>query len=549
MRVTIGNKLGLGFGGVLLTMTLSAVIVFLAVDRMNDSADRMTSRHVPELRANDDLLIAVQRSAAALRGLLLLGDDPAQASFFESEVETAQKDAGDAFRTLEELYAGTNVTADREHFETIRQRLPEILAAQREVINAARQGREDLPGDASAAVNLLESKALPLQREIVTAASALRAAAADQVTGERTVLDQARTTARMTLLVATLIALAIGFTVAVLMSRRIVGAIQALLSAVQTVSQGDLTDRPLAVATRDEVGDLTGGFNQMVASLRLLVTEAAATSREVATSSAQIAAGAQEQLSSLNETASSLNEITTTAEEFKATMQEFADRAKAVHEAADETSRRADEGQALSQDSAARIEQVRGNALAAGESVLHLAGEMQRIGEVTASVNEIAEQTKLLALNASIEAARAGEEGRGFAVVALQVRELANQSKEAAGRIESLVVQAQKSMQAVVSKIEDGGRLSDDSAQIVRQVADSFGEIAHALQQTRDAMAQINSGARQQEAGITELVGSITQIDAASKESVAAAEQTQRSIVAIDDRIRGLDGTISRFRT
>ena len=272
-----------------------------------------------------------------------------------------------------------------------------------------------------------------------------------------------------------------------------------------------------------------------------------ASTQEVSASSAEVSTGSQQQVSSLNETATSLNEITSTAEEFKATMQEFADRARAVQEAAVETAQRSTEGRSLAQQSAARIEQVRTNSQAAGESVLNLADQMQRIGEITATVNEIAEQTKLLALNASIEAARAGEEGRGFAVVATQVRELANQSKAAAGRIESLIGTTQKSMQDVVAKIEDGSRLADQSTEIVRNMTESFEKIAGAIAQTTEAMAQITTGAKQQELGISELVSSITEIDSASKESLSASEQTLRAIVVIDTQIKRLNDTMTSF--
>ncbi len=285
----------------------------------------------------------------------------------------------------------------------------------------------------------------------------------------------------------------------------------------------------------------------IIRNVRTSIENVQGTTQEVRTASQEIATGAQQQVTSLNETATSLNEITTTAEEFKATMQEFADRARAVQEAANETAKQSAEGRTLTQESANRIEQVRANSQAAGESVLKLADQMQRIGEITATVNEIADQTKLLALNASIEAARAGEEGRGFAVVATQVRELANQSKEAAGRIESLISGTQKSMQDVVQKIESGSRLSEESAAMVRRMTTSFEDIAQAIQQTTSAMSQINTGAKQQEMGITELVSSITEIDSASKESLASAEQTRKAIVSIDEQIKRLDQTMTRF--
>ena len=283
----------------------------------------------------------------------------------------------------------------------------------------------------------------------------------------------------------------------------------------------------------------------IIRSVRASIADVQVTTQELRSASHEIATGAQQQVASLNQTATSLNEITTTAEEFKATMQEFADRARAVQEAATETAKQSAEGCVLTQQSASRIGQVRANSVEAGESVLKLAEQMQRIGEITATVNEIADQTKLLALNASIEAARAGDEGRGFAVVATQVRELANQSKEAAARIEGLISGTQKSMRDLVQKIESGGRLSDESTEMVRRMTTSFEEIAQAIQQTTSAMSQINTGARQQEIGITELVSSITEIDSASKESLASAEQTQKSIIAVDEQIKRLDRTMN----
>jgi len=337
---------------------------------------------------------------------------------------------------------------------------------------------------------------------------------------------------------------------------QIQGTLQALISELE----------PKNKANRDALVDLTSFLTTMewtllavgivisgslataiIRSVKGAIFDVQASTQKVGGLSQEIAAGSQQQVASMNQTATSLNEITTTAEEFKVTMQEFADRARAVQEAATETAKLSADGRTLTQESATRIEQVRANSQAAGESVLRLAEQMQRIGEITATVHEIAEQTKILALNASIEAARAGEEGRGFAVVATQVRELANQSKDAAGRIETLISGTQRSMQDVVNKIEDGSRLSSESTDIVQKLKSSFEEIAQAIQQTTDAMSQINTGAKQQEQGITELVSSITEIDSASKESLASAEQTQKAIVSIDQQINRLNDIMEQF--
>ena len=398
------------------------------------------------------------------------------------------------------------------------------------------------------AVAWLRDRILPLVSSIEKTLEQLQKDLRPQVEGNRA--DIARQMAWLNSVewVSLIAGILISGTLGVVVTRSITRPLGKVVDAAKGIVNGDLTQPPFA-ESGDETGQLAAAFNKMTGFLRSLLDDAKQTTAETSTASSQIATAAQQQVTSMNETGTALNEVTTTAEEFKATMQEFADRARAVQEAAEETTKRTHQGRDLSQESADRITRVRKNAQEAGENVLRLTEQMQRIGEITASVNEIAEQTKLLALNASIEAARAGEGGRGFAVVATQVRELANQSKEAAGRIEHLISETQKSMQNVATKIEEGSRLSTDSSDIVRQVANAFEEIAKAIEQTTDAMKQINAGARQQEQGISQLVSSITEIDSSSKESLASAEQTQRSILSINQRIQGLNDAMAKFKT
>jgi len=548
MRWTIGQKLGLGFGGVILLIVVSGLVVYQALDRINSSSIIVTREAIPALRACDDLLTAISQTTSAMRGLLLLSENPKAAVEFRNEFDAALQNVSHAMEKLKSLHEESGSITNRQEFLQISELTENFRITQLRVHEAAARPGSTAEEKLQESVALMESASAPKAREVRKAAERLKESALEQMKQAQKTLTEHRLAATTILSITTVLAVFIGLGLAFALTRSLTTSVRSLLNGVQFVSEGNLTQPELRVTSYDEVGELTQGFNKMLDSLRSVLSETDRATTEVSVASQEIATGAQQQLTSLSQTAAALNEITTTAEEFKATMQEFADRAKAVHEAADETARRAGEGLSLSKDSATRIEKVRENALSAGESVLLLAEQMQRIGEVTASVNEIAEQTKLLALNASIEAARAGEEGRGFAVVAMQVRELANQSKEAAGRIEELITQTQKSMHNVVEKIEEGGRLSEDSTIKVRGVSTAFDEIVRAIDQTRQAMAQINTGARQQELGITELVNSIVEIDSASKEAVSAAEQTQQAIHAIDQRLQTLDSLIGRFR-
>ncbi len=500
------------------------------------TADATDERRVL-LRALADFRSSLGRSLASVQAFLIAGD-----ARFKQEFETHWRVNQLA---MSQIDTQSPLLSDAQRSDWDRARLlnTEVEPVLREI------DREREKPDWNRASFLVESQTAPRAALIRTALEDLKRIANTQMLADRERLDAASAAVVVTLVTATLLALVVGATISILLSRKIVASVKQLVAAVQAVTSGDLTEQAVHVVSDDEIGQLTSGFNNMVQSLRGLLAEAATMSNEAATASHQIATSSQQQVASLNQTATSLNQITTAVEEFKSTMLEFSDRARAVQAAADETTKLSAGGRSLTQESASRIEQVRENSRAAGRSVLGLSEQMQRIGEITATVNEIAEQTKLLALNASIEAARAGDDGRGFAVVATQVRELANQSKQSAVRIESLISDAQRSMHEVAGKIEEGSHLSDGATGMVRQMTQSFEEIARAVEQTRDAMVQISTAAGEQELGISELASSITEIDSGSKESLAAAEQTQQSIFAIDQRIRALNLAVARFKT
>jgi methyl-accepting chemotaxis protein len=286
----------------------------------------------------------------------------------------------------------------------------------------------------------------------------------------------------------------------------------------------------------------TADFNRLGESIKTLLSELRASSQE-------ISAASQQQVASMTESTASINEISSTAEEFKATIQEFVDRARAVREAAEEMAKRAADGLNLTKATALKNDEVRMSFEAAGGSILKLSQQMQQITQITTSVNEIAEQTKLLALNASIEAARAGEEGRGFAVVATQVRELANQSKEASSRIASQIADIQGSVQTVISNSGQGNQKLTDANEMGQQMAQAFQEIVNAIQHTTDAMRQMDQAARQQESGMSDLVTGIAEVDAGSKETLTTAEQTQKAIAAVDERSRELSKIVAQLKS
>jgi methyl-accepting chemotaxis protein len=545
---SVGKKLSGGFGLALLMLLVIGGVSFWSLSVLVENASWVTHTHLV-LEKLEGIVSLLKDTESTQRGFLLTRQDRYLEYYNASQAKI----------TPQVKIVHDETIDNKKQTPRIDALAIMIAARNRELQEAIELRKKDDNKDAS---DIHNAKGLEAAMKIVLADKSKKQMddMLDVVTEmqdeEKNLLKERVKTeatsvfvARLTIILGSFLAIIVVSAFSYILTRSITGPLQRVMERAKLVADGNLRQEKLTITTSDEVGQLMATFNYMQEGLVELTKEAGGVTAGLITASAQIATAAQQQVASMSQTGTALNEVTTTSEEFKATMQEFADRARAVQEATEETTKRTQKGREMSQDSADRITRVRKNAQEAGESVLRLTEQMQRIGEITASVHEIADQTKMLALNASIEAARAGEGGRGFAVVATQVRELANQSKEAAGRIEHLISETQKSMQNVAAKIEDGSRLSTDSSEIVRQVAKAFEEIAKAIEQTTEAMKQINTGARQQEQGISELVSSITEIDSSSKESLASAEQTQRAILAINQQIKKLNEAMAKFRT
>ncbi len=318
-----------------------------------------------------------------------------------------------------------------------------------------------------------------------------------------------------------------------------IGVLNKALDAfkAQSITARDLAAQQEAESRRkleqaERVAALTSKFereiDEAVETLASAAEELQSTAQSMASTAEESSAETQTVSASTTQTAANVQTVASAAEELTSSIKEVSVQIGRTSGIATDATSRVDEA-------LRRIDE--------------LVGAASAIDEVANLIGDVTEQTKLLALNASIEAARAGDEGRGFAVVAAQVRELANQSKQSAVRIETLISDTQRSMQDVAGKIEEGRHLSDAAADLIRRMTQSFEEIARAVEQTRDAMVQINAAASEQGAGISELAGSISEIDCGTKESLAAAEQTQQSIVAIDGRIRALNETVAKFKT
>jgi len=294
--------------------------------------------------------------------------------------------------------------------------------------------------------------------------------------------------------------------------RDIVGVAEAMANADLTAkAEGDYQGDFLQISTNLNRG-IKAQHDAMV-NVAEAVDQLSAAGEQIAASSQSVAQGASEQASSLEETSSSLEEMS-----------------GMIKQNADNTQ------QAKSLGLAARGAADKGtDAMTKMIEAMH---EIRKASEGTAEIikdiNEIAFQTNLLALNAAVEAARAGDAGRGFAVVAEEVRNLAQRSKEAAGKTEAL--------------IKESVNLAQGGEKICGQVNENLGEIVQAVGQVTDIIGEIAAASEEQARGIDQINKAVAQMDQVTQQSAANAEESSSAAEELSSQAQELAAMVSRFR-
>ena len=286
-------------------------------------------------------------------------------------------------------------------------------------------------------------------------------------------------------------------------------------------------DFSVTVKPRSEQDVLGKAFAAMVTNIRELAKEVRGGVEVLASAAGEIVAATSEISSSAAESAASVNETTATVAEANQAAQLSAQKAGYVSETAQKTDQIAQSGKKSMADLIDGMNQIRGQIDSIADSVLRLSEHSQVIGEINDAVNDLAEQSNLLAVNAAIEAARAGEQGKGFAVVAQEIRNLAEQSKQATGRIKGILSDIQKAMNAAVLATEQGTKSVEAGVKQSAVAGESIRTLADSITESAQAAIQILASTQQQLVGMDQIVSAMENIKQASGQNLSAAQQTE----------------------
>jgi methyl-accepting chemotaxis protein len=311
------------------------------------------------------------------------------------------------------------------------------------------------------------------------------------------------------------------------------------------IAGGDLRVRVQPQSDRDKLGS---SFALMVENLQKMTTEIAeginvlsSSANQISTSTSQLAAGAVE-------TATAVSQATTTVEEVRQAAQVSSQKAKAVSENARNVAEISQSGTKSTEETIAGITRIRQQMEAIAESTVRLSEQTQTIGQIVASVEDLAAQSNLLAVNASIEAAKAGEQGRGFAVVAQEVRTLAEQSKQATGQVRTILTDIQKATSAAVMATEQGSKAVEAGVQQSGQAGQSIRSLADSVTEAAQVATQIAASSQQQLVGVDQVASAMENVKQASTQNADSAKQLEAAVHNLKDLGQKLRESVAHYR-
>ncbi len=296
------------------------------------------------------------------------------------------------------------------------------------------------------------------------------------------------------------------------------------------------------------VGQTLGNLAAIAIDNALLLQAVQETIHELSTSTHSILSATTQQAAGAREQSAAISQASTTIDEVRSITEQTTEHAQGVADLAQHTEGISRAGEQAVMDTISGMEAVKQKVESIASNILALSEQAQSVGQIIATVNEIAAQSNMLALNAAVEAARAGEAGKGFAVVAGEVRTLAEQSRTATVQVKELLGEIQRGVNAAVMATEEGMKGVDAGMKLAGEAGLSIQKLAEGVTESTHASSQIAAAAGQQQTGMEQIAAAVENIRQVAVQTVSSAQQSEQAAKEMSSLANRLRGLVERHR-
>ncbi|CCN85615.1 putative Methyl-accepting chemotaxis protein [Vibrio nigripulchritudo SFn27] len=367
------------------------------------------------------------------------------------------------------------------------------------------------------------------------------------MTQRQATADSAAQSTSFTIIVGTLIAVVIGAIVSWIVLRSIMQPVEKVAEGLSQLADGDLTVR-ISVDSNDELGKMSENFNQAVSKTNEAMAEVLVTTNQVAEGTVQIAKTSEQMAVDLDHQSEQVEHISTSIDEMMQSVAEVAKQSTDATNSAKEAGVTANSGGDIVRNTIHGMSSINEAVMASSKSVAELGKRGTEIGDIINVINDIAEQTNLLALNAAIEAARAGEAGRGFAVVADEVRTLADRTTTATEEIAQSIEAIQNETKLAVNRMDAGTTHVEEGVELAGRAGTSLEDIvagAEAVASMIDSIAAASEEQANASAAVRESVVTVSEVSKNANSQASDAASSARELSSQTEKLKSL---VSQFK-
>ncbi|WP_341322245.1 HAMP domain-containing methyl-accepting chemotaxis protein [Solibacillus sp. FSL H8-0523] len=559
MKFSISKKLWLSFSISIVLIILINVIGSFALTSVNSKYEVILDRDVERIVHAKNLEIAQKDLATRVLEFVALNKSTAR-----DEIEKEIDKGSTAAKALIEL---SSDEASLILLEDLKVKTVLLFESNNLIMDLKTKGQD---------MSSAQLTSMDLNSEVLTIIANIIEVQQQNITDTRAEINAFQSTAFITMLMLTVLAVILALFISTYMSRHISRPVGEVTTALEEIAQGNLAIQPLHIKNKDEIGLMGNSFNKMLEDLRGIVSnvsdssmqvaanaeELSASSQQSLASSQMVAKSAEDQLAISSEQSNFMDVSITSMEELRTSVDQISGDNEQMLNATNDVKTLINQGATSIQNVVDQMETIHETFVDTTTMMHEMEQHSNRIQNITGLITDIADQTNLLALNAAIEAARAGEHGKGFAVVAEEVRKLAEQSKNSATEIESMVQQIQQTSNEATktivtggTKVNEGMDKTSESLHVFRNIESGIGEVVYRVESVSAAVEEIQA----MTGSVTDSVKHVQQLakqtadtasdtSAATEQQLASTEEISHNAQALSELAESLQQDVNHFK-